>query len=323
MPFRILSFDGGGYLGLATASFVLELERHFQKTVHEQFDLFCGTSTGAILALAFASGLTGEKVAKLYLDFGPAVFRNPVWGFRQGRNLLAIGRSMYSNKVLKEKLDEVFKDITLGDIQNIGKLVLIPAFNVTAGRPRIFKTDHSKDLTTDSAYRAVDVALASSAAPIYLPVWKVKSPSTGVAERFCDGGIFANHPALLGYGEAIYHLHKNPAEIQLLSISTPRTDYAEDKPSFRTRIEQRGVVTWPGGAARLPALFIEASSDISNETLKRVSSPSSLIERVKLENRGNLALDDASVRASESLQQIGKETAVQGATRDKVKKFFE
>lgn len=37
---QILSIDGGGYLGLTSASFLAELERHFNRTCHECFDLF-------------------------------------------------------------------------------------------------------------------------------------------------------------------------------------------------------------------------------------------------------------------------------------------
>ncbi len=73
---RILSLDGGGYLGLATAAFLKEAERHFRISCHERFDLFCGTSTGAIIALALASGMTAEAIEVLYKDFGPKVFRN-------------------------------------------------------------------------------------------------------------------------------------------------------------------------------------------------------------------------------------------------------
>lgn len=79
---RILSLDGGGYLGLATAAFIAEAERHFQTTCYEQFDLFCGTSTGAIITLALASGKTGREVVDLYRAFGATVFKNPFPGAR-------------------------------------------------------------------------------------------------------------------------------------------------------------------------------------------------------------------------------------------------
>ena len=37
---RILSLDGGGYLGLATAAFLKEAEGHFRTSCHERFDFF-------------------------------------------------------------------------------------------------------------------------------------------------------------------------------------------------------------------------------------------------------------------------------------------
>src|SRR4029453_9161364 len=82
---RILSLDGGGYLGLAGAAFLAELERHFGVSCHDRFDLFCGTSTGAIIALALASGKSAREVVDLYKEFGPRVFRNPFPGSRQLR----------------------------------------------------------------------------------------------------------------------------------------------------------------------------------------------------------------------------------------------
>jgi patatin-like phospholipase/acyl hydrolase len=117
---------------------------------------------------------------------------------------------MYDNKELRNVLQDCFGDLTLGDVLARGKFVLIPAFNLTTGRPRLFKTDHAGGLTTDNKYKLWEVALASSAAPVYLPVVAITSPINGSREIFCDGGIFANHPALLGFTEAIYHF-KTPA----------------------------------------------------------------------------------------------------------------
>ena len=52
LDMRIISVDGGGYLGLATASFLQAVEQRQCTTAAARFDLFCGTSTGAIIALA-------------------------------------------------------------------------------------------------------------------------------------------------------------------------------------------------------------------------------------------------------------------------------
>src|SRR5262249_47865992 len=161
--------DGGGYLGLATAAFIAEVERHFQVSFHEKFGMFCGTSTGAIIALALASGMSGKQICELYQDFGSRVFRNPVPGVRKLRAGRGVFFSKYSNKALKEALEDSVKEITLGDLRARGKYVLVTAFSLTAVQPRVFKTNHSPGLTRDDNYRISDIALASAAAPTYLP----------------------------------------------------------------------------------------------------------------------------------------------------------
>lgn len=72
---RILSVDGGGYLGLATASFLKAVEQRFGTTAAARFDLFCGTSTGAIIALALAAEKSAADVVSLYEQLGPRVFK--------------------------------------------------------------------------------------------------------------------------------------------------------------------------------------------------------------------------------------------------------
>ena len=48
----VLSLDGGGVRGLASANFLRKLEYEMHKPLLEKFDLVCGSSTGGILAIA-------------------------------------------------------------------------------------------------------------------------------------------------------------------------------------------------------------------------------------------------------------------------------
>jgi type I restriction enzyme M protein len=58
-------------------------------------------------------------------------------------------------------------------------------------------------------------------------------------EVFCDGGVVANHPAIIGFAEALSRLQTPPGDISLLSISTPRLDLSE--PLAGTRSLSRGA----------------------------------------------------------------------------------
>lgn len=323
---RILSLDGGGYLGLATIAFITEAERHFQTTCQEQFDMFCGTSTGAIIALALASGKSGREVAELYQAFGATVFRNPFPGARYLRLLRGIATSLYSNDRLRKVLCDAFGDLTIGDLRRKGKYVLIPAYNLTRGRPRVFKTNHSPELTLDEAYRVADIALASAAAPVFLPIVSLPSPTSGVAERFCDGGLFANCPALLGYAEAISYLKARPETIQILSLSTPRTSLAE-RASAQSWLDQallkRGIVAW---GPRLTNVMIDATSTIMHFALRLImeahGGDGAHYERIELQRPDGVSLDIATPQATETLMQIGSELAHDTAIRRSIRPFF-
>lgn len=327
---RILSIDGGGYLGLATATFIEEIERHFKTSFHERFDLFCGTSTGAIIALALASGMNGSQVVELYRRFGASVFRNPVPGIRFLRVCRGMLFSRYSNRGLKRALKDSFGDQTLGDIKARNKQVLVTSFCVTSGTPRIFKTDHSSDLTGHDRYLIRDVALASSAAPVYLPLVTVSAPGSDVDERYCDGGLFANHPALLGYAEAVSHLGCDSADIQVLSLATPRSNQAE-RVSARSLVSRfllsRGIFLW---APRLINVMIDSTASIADETLRRLinwdsemigKSPRRYV-RIKLDQPPGTGLDIATPWATEALRQVGLEHGRQTQIRNQVAQFF-
>lgn len=323
---KILSIDGGGYLGLATATFIKETEGHFKTTYHENFDMFCGTSTGAIIALGLASGMSGEEIAEKYENLGKCVFNNRIPGTRILKTAKTVFLAKYSNKPLKAALQNTFNDLTIGDIyQKYNKLVLITAFQVSSGKPRIFKTDHSPDLSRDNNYLLRDVALASSAAPTYLPLVKLKSPRSGTIETYCDGGVFANQPALLGYAEAVSHLNIPEEEINILSLSTPRADLAEWESSqnfIRRYFLSRGLAFW---RSKIFSVMIDSTSTIAHETLRRLlawNSSNPRYTRVHLNKPHGVEMDVTTKKATEALKQIGSELAHSNETRNQISKYL-
>ena len=84
---------------------------------------------------------------------------------------------------------------TMSDANN---LMCIPAFNLTKGRPSVFKKPFGT-YHRDGRFKMMDVALATSAAPTFLPAVTIEG------DQFVDGGLFANNPSMIGYTEAMDH----------------------------------------------------------------------------------------------------------------------
>ena len=180
---KIVSLDGGGIKGLMTARILERLEAAHPGWLATA-DLFAGTSTGGILALALASGMTASQCVGLYRDNGKAIF--------SGRGLLdsILGgvdeyfRADYAQDGLRRVLEDAFGDKILKDLP---RGVLIPAFDLRRWCPKFFDREH------DSDARVVDVALATSSAPTYFQAhgWATGRDVT----CYADGGLFANNPS--------------------------------------------------------------------------------------------------------------------------------
>jgi patatin-like phospholipase/acyl hydrolase len=308
--------DGGGYLGLATASFIKGIEHHLGIRFSDSFDLFCGTSTGAILALGLAVGRSGAELTDLYRRLGKSIFANP--RLTRGYGM----KARYDNRPLRQSLKAEFGQATLGDLCSNEKFAMVTAFNLTDGEPRIFKTDHASHLTLHNKYLLSDIALASSAAPFYFPAVPVRNPINGVTELYCDGGVVANHPALLGFSEAVSDLKVPPGEIRILSLSTPGEDFAEGTTTLTNG--DRGLAKW---RAKLPSMFIESGAAIADQILRRLinalpeeSRPR--YERVEMRNRDGLAMDCATPAATRALDHEGATQASYNSVRDQVKRII-
>lgn len=87
--FTILSIDGGGIRGLIPAKVLAELERELKKQdpdkpLYEYFDLICGTSTGAILAIAISLGIPARNLVQFYKEHAQVIFPDGILKFCLG-----------------------------------------------------------------------------------------------------------------------------------------------------------------------------------------------------------------------------------------------
>lgn len=205
MPKRFLAIDGGGIRGVYAAHVLERLGATTNIVFHEQFELIAGTSTGSIIAAALACGIPIAKVKKLYQEKGPEIFCSKPW------SLGGLVTSKYSNRPLREALEEVFGELKLKDAKT--KLI-IPATDIANGGVHVFKSPYDPHFVRDPECRIVDAILASCAAPVYFGPVRVGE------YLLSDGGLWANNPSLVVFTEAMTHMGLQRSDIRLLSIGT-------------------------------------------------------------------------------------------------------
>ena len=228
--FKILSIDGGGIRGLIPAKVLMDLEDELKKAepnrkLYEYFDLICGTSTGAILAIGIALGIPAKELAHFYEENAKAIF--PRFVLRcLPRKSRAFVNAIYSNKKLLKKLKEAYakandgKDPLLNDLKT---KVCIPTFNGNDGTINVLKTKHHPEYRRDFKMPAYHAAMASASAPVYFPphTFSFKNEfGEGTNVNMIDGGVFATNPSLIGIFEATDKLGIPIADISLLSLGT-------------------------------------------------------------------------------------------------------
>ena len=218
--FRILSCDGGGIRGVLSAVLLSRLSAAYPALLQDRpgaITMFAGTSTGGILALGLAAGLTPAQIRDLYVTDGKLIFDSS-WS-RDVVELGGISGSKYDNTNLKQILLETFGAKKL---QDLTPRVLIASFSLDneapdasnrTWNPKFFHNFPGTD--SDGESLVVDVAMSTSAAPTYFPSYGV----------YIDGGVIANNPSLAAVAQALDGRNQ-PAEqaslgeIKLLSVGT-------------------------------------------------------------------------------------------------------
>jgi len=220
--FKVLTIEGGGILGYYQASLLKNLNKN---NIHlaDSFDLFCGTSTGSILAAALAKKLELEDIKNIYKNNAKNIFPDP-----EPKNIVLkifwfisyIFKHTSCQKPLYSKLSDIFKDQTLEELANENNVHLcIPSINAGIQQHTLFK---SYDKDTTNKYLVKDVCLASSAAPIYFPLARIKQDND--TKYYVDGGLWANNPVFIGLVEAL-NLAKTNQKIEIYQLSSiPRSD---------------------------------------------------------------------------------------------------
>ena len=204
---RILSIDGGGIRGILPGVVLAKLESILQEKTNnknlrlsDKLDFIAGTSTGGILACAYLmpnknglSKFTAQEAVNLYLDRGDEIFDISLK--QKLKSMLGLGDEKYSAKELEEALLDNFADTNLSELL---KPCLITSYDIRNRNAFFFRKHRAQK--DENNFKVRDVARATSAAPTYFEVSRVKNIK-GTPFPLVDGGVFANNPSLCAYSE--------------------------------------------------------------------------------------------------------------------------
>lgn len=319
--FRILSIDGGGIRGIIPAKFLAELEIELKqsgdhRSLYEHFDLICGTSTGAILAIGVALGIPAEELLGFYREYARIIFPPKLFQILP-RKACVVVTSMYTNKKLRKKLQEVYTKANGGEVPLMYHLkgkVCIPSFNGGTGEINVLKTKHHPEYCRDYKLPAHDVALASASAPVYFPPHSFSFTNefgTGTNVNMIDGGVFANNPVLIGLLEAIEKMDVKLADVEIVSIGT-----GKGKHIIKKSWKPQSLWYWLVPKPRLLDIILDSQSQITEQYLnflhRYFSSNGAAFKYIRIQHdfgRDTIELNASGAHDIMKLEALGGELA--------------
>lgn len=229
--FKILSIDGGGIRGVFPATYLAEIEKRFLSSISiaGNFDMIAGTSTGGIIALALASGMTAQQALNIYVGRGERIFPTKRGLRKLARAFKWLANPKHDQNALQHQLQEVFEDRLL---DTASTRLVIPSFEGLHGEPFIYKTPHHPDYQLDRHKKMVEIALHTSAAPAYYPAVE----NNGYV--MLDGGLWANNPVMNALVDALACYDVPRQNIRILSIGTGETAFTVDEAARHGGIKQ-------------------------------------------------------------------------------------
>jgi len=253
---RVLAIDGGGVRGVVPAAMLAYWENELKVEAHQTFDLYAGTSTGAIVAASLALGLSARRVLMLFQDRSGAIFsRDGLTLKEKALSFKGWATPAYSDEALRQALEESWGDTTMGDCP---KPLSIASVDVVTGSTKVFRSAHHVASGPDRHIRVVDAVMASTAAPTFFPSAQVGGTS------YVDGALWANNPALLALLDARDLVaHRGFEGMRLLSLGCGVPFWGKTV-GFG---ERRGLVGW---GMPLMALMMSSQSEGVHNYVKRL-----------------------------------------------------
>lgn len=273
---KILSISGGGFQALYNVILLEELEQ-LAGPVKDSFDLFCGTSAGAVVAAAAARNIPMAELRAGFEKRGAEAFRRR--SIAGPRDLWRVfGRSRYMAAPLKMLLDEIAGDVTFAELD---VPLAVTAVRLRDGAPTVFSNQTSPEV------KLGDAVMASAAAPTMFPAVSIKG------ELHADGAIIANAPDLLAL-ELALRAGANADEVSMLSLGSMNACPPLGEPAD----PDMGVLDWLRGN-RIFRTMMGAQAEVTRRLMSSLLGER--YTRIDADPgfplRGDVALDRADAKA--------------------------
>ncbi|RUS71722.1 hypothetical protein EGW08_020519 [Elysia chlorotica] len=185
---RVLCLDGGGIKGLVLIQILMEIENSVGRPIKDCFDWIGGTSTGAILALGIAKGISLQYLKGIYVRLKDEVFKG-TRPYETAPFEALLRREFGEDSVMADiKKPKVIVTAVLAD-RYPAELTLFRNYEPTLHHPISSppKRKNEEQCPKQPGEQLIwEAARASGAAPTYFR-------GHGA---FLDGGLMANNPTL-------------------------------------------------------------------------------------------------------------------------------
>lgn len=191
--YKILTFDGGGILGVVGLKLLERLNRKLDGAVLDGVDMFAGTSIGSMTAASLAIGVKPWELLLLYETNAIKALFLPYPGKPEERG---VTKPLYFNPLswVEEHLVKFLGDARV-PLSKLDKRLLMVSLQLenqqTGSWQPVFFNNFPDSPTADAPL--LQTVLRSSSAPVFYPTF----------EGFIDGWTVANNPCTAALSTAL------------------------------------------------------------------------------------------------------------------------
>ena len=310
---KILVIDGGGMYGVVPLEVCIAIEERIGKPLGEIFDLFVGTSTGAIISasafvkvtysvnddgqerlLAPPRLLWAKEIMNIYYYLGigkifsEAAKNDPIPGLDLIFKLYDQPR--YKNQYFEDAIKKV-----LGSRRKMGRLnilydafISLSTYNVSKGQTQFFRS------WVDSNVNLEDAVLASSVAPTYHSLHEVDG------SYYIDGGVFAVNPAAYALKDGFDLCERgewpDDSQFVIVSLGTGKKE-PKFEPLEEPNPNKISDLWW---VTKLPNIVLDGQDESTNALMKLLSKNNDRLDYFRF----NVELDGIDNKKSDETDRV-------------------